>query len=108
MKKNIPIFILAGIFAFALWIGRAEGQGSTQGQRGLTIESKSATTSDYIHQGCRSLTFIFSSSFTGTIQGIAFAGANDSSLTIPVQTGDVLGDIRYTVTAGTLRMVYTR
>lgn len=75
-------------------------------QVALYIETVTAT--GYVRAGTRSLIFIFSSGFTGTIQGAAFAGSTDASINIPVMKGDTLNDVYYTVTAGSMRIVYTK
>lgn len=54
--------------------------------------------------GARSVTFIFSSDFTGTIAGGAFAGATDASVDFVGPLGSTLGAIAVTVSAGTVRI----
>lgn len=75
-------------------------------EAGLSITT--ATTSGSVTRGARSVTFIFSSDFAGTVAGVAFAGATDSSFTPPIQTGDTFSAIAYTVTAGNVRIAVVR
>jgi len=65
----------------------------------------------------KSVTFVFGTTFVGTIAGVCFAGAAgvcytgspaDTSLTIPAPAGDTLTDIPYTISAGTLRIIRTQ
>lgn len=72
------------------------------------VIAKSVTSSGFVSHGDRNVTFIFSSDFTGTIQAVAFAGSADKSLTLSAESQDVLGDIYYTVTGGTLRIIEVR
>lgn len=68
-----------------------------------------ATTSGTVAARAKSVTFIFSSDFVGTVKGVAFTGAADSSITLNTpQPGDVLSSIAYTVTAGSVRIVRTQ
>lgn len=99
------------ILILALWLAlipTAYPQGQVFGQRGVSVESRAATTTDRIREGARSVTFLFSSDYTGTIKGIAFAGTRDVQITLEAPDGDTLGDIAYTVTAGTLRIIQIR
>lgn len=64
-----------------------------------------AATDGTVAAGARGLTFIFSSDFAGTILGAAFSGGTDSSVTIPVPSGDTLGAVAYTISAGSARIV---
>jgi len=63
------------------------------------------TTSGTIAAGARGLTLIFSTDFTGTVGGVAFNGANDSSFTFPIPSGDTIGAVSYVVTTGSIRAV---
>lgn len=66
----------------------------------------------HIKAGCSSVTFIFNSSFVGTIQGAAFTGSTDSSVFIPANGSgpgiNRLSDVYFTITAGSLRVVEVR
>ena len=64
-----------------------------------------ATTSGTVAAGAKVVEFIFSSSFTGTVLGVAFAGATDSSEKFTAPGNDTLGAIVYTVTAGSVRIM---
>lgn len=66
------------------------------------------TTSGSTRSNCKSVTFIFSSDFVGTINGIAFTGATDTAWTPPIQTGDRWVAQTYTVAAGSMRIMYTQ
>lgn len=75
------------------------------GQRTATIVAH--TTSGSVAIGCRSLTFIASSDFSGTVL-TNFPMAAGAGLTIPVPAGDTLGAVAYTVSTGTLYSVEVR
>ena len=62
------------------------------------------TTSGTVTAGAKEVEFIFSSTYTGNILGVAFTGASDSSLRFVAPTFDTLGAIAYTVTAGSFRL----
>lgn len=51
-----------------------------------------------------SIVLIFSSDFTGTVQGVAFAGAADYSLQLGAN-GELLKSVNVVVTAGSVRLV---
>lgn len=106
MKTKTPLLIVITLFLAAVWLGLkpTEAQTSTQGQLAVDVELKSATTSANTINNCQSVTFIFRSSFTGTVGGVAFTAA-DVPLTIRAEHGSVLRAIPYTVTAGTLAIV---
>jgi len=67
-----------------------------------------ATTSGSVRAGARGVVFIFSSDFTGTVNGIAWAGATDAFYSPPIQAGDSFEEIPYTITAGSIRIIVTR
>jgi hypothetical protein len=73
-------------------------------QRQLSIVAH--TSSGFIKQGCLGLTFISSSGFSGTVSGYTLAAS--TTLTIPISSHDWVGDVYYTVTAGTLYSVEIR
>ena len=58
--------------------------------------------------GCRGLTFIFSSDYTGTVAGKTFVGTTDASYTVPMQTGDTLAAVSVVVTTGNVRIIEVR
>jgi hypothetical protein len=64
-----------------------------------------ATASGTVSKGMQEVTLIFSSDFEGTVQGVAFDGSTDASLTLRAQAGQTLGQVRYTITAGSIRIV---
>lgn len=65
----------------------------------------SVTTNGTVSAGARSLTFIFSSDFTGTVLTTSFNGAYDKSVDIPVPAGDTIAAVAYTVVTGNIRIV---
>lgn len=64
----------------------------------------SFTANTIVDAGSKSVAFIFSSDFTGSIGGVAFSGANDASIDFNGPHGEVLGPIDVIVTAGTVRI----
>lgn len=100
------VALLIGLALLLTVATRAHGQSGTQGQLVTDVELKSATTSGTTINNCRSVTFIFRSSFTGTVGGIAFT-ASDVPLTVRADNGNVLRAIPYSVTAGTLVIAQT-
>lgn len=66
------------------------------------------TTGGTITRGLRGVVFIFSSDFVGTIAGTAFTGAADGSFSPPIQPGDTLAAMTYTVSAGSMRIIPVR
>ncbi len=97
---------LAVLLLFSLTLSPV--MADTQGQEQVKVQSVTANGSVGANQ--RSITFIFGSTFVGTIGGIAFTGGTgaDSSLTITAQSGNTLGPVTYTVSAGTMRIVTTK
>lgn len=68
--------------------------------------STAHTTSGTIAAGSRSLFFVASGDFVGTVMGIpVLAGAG---FNVPVTPGDTTGAVAYTVSAGTLYSVEVR
>jgi hypothetical protein len=65
------------------------------------------TTSGYIKQGCVGLTLITSAGFSGTLAG-TFTPAASTTYTIPIPNGSTMGDVYYTVSAGTLTSIEVR
>lgn len=98
MKTSVLILACLVIFALCLPCRAVAGV-----QKNVTITA--ATTSGTVAAGSQKLTLIFSADFAGSVQGAAFAGAADASLTLDAPDGDYLPVITYTVTAGTLRIV---
>lgn len=75
------------------------------GQRTPTITANTSA-SGTISAGCYNLTLIAGDTFAGTVLGYTLAAG--ASLTLPVQTGDTLGSVAWTRTAGTLFSVEIR
>jgi len=73
----------------------------------LGVDITSATTDGTVAARARQVTFIFRSTFVGTISGVAFSGGsgNDAGLTIKAPAGDTMLSIPYTISAGTLIIV---
>ncbi|MEO7099101.1 MAG: hypothetical protein ABI162_07045 [Luteolibacter sp.] len=104
MKK----FLLVLSLVFALFASSAiavpEYQNYTPGSQPFAV---SATASGSVAAGTFQVTFIPSTSFTGTIMGVAFVAA-DAPFTLRANAPNGLQAIPYTVTAGTLRIVGSR
>ena len=94
------------LFAIALCLICISAFGDINQQRAANIYT--ATSNGTVAAGCRSLIFIFSATFVGTVNGTAFNGNTDASLQIPVNAGDWLGPVKYTVTAGSVRIMEVR
>jgi hypothetical protein len=78
----------------------------TTGQEQVSIKTcTSSSNSSGTLSGDRSVTFIFHASFAGTIAGNNQFTSADVPLKINAESGDTLGPITYTVTAGTLLIV---
>ena len=79
-------------------------------QLSLQSETFTTQTAGYLPAGTYWSTWIFSSSFAGTVQGVTFVGGTDTSIHFP-NSGDgedSYGEIYYTRTAGTLRCLSAR
>lgn len=88
---------------FALLLGVLNPTTPSSSQR--TVTSSSVTTSGTVTAGAYSITFIFSSDFTGSVDAVAYDGANDSSVTVQAPASDTLEAVAYVVTTGTLRII---
>lgn len=64
---------------------------------------KSYTADFNVPPGFTSLDLIFSSDFGGTLNGVAYSGATDTSQSFD-GNGDLLGGIKVVVSAGTVRL----
>lgn len=62
------------------------------------------TASATIPPGFTEVEFIFSATFTGTVSGVAFAGATDYSTSFRADSKERLDEIDFTVTAGSVRV----
>lgn len=98
--------ILACLLLFLLTLSPVLA--ADQGQEQVIITT--ANSNGTVDANARSITFIFSSTFVGTIRGVTFTGgaAADSSLTIAAQAGDTIGPVVYTISAGSMRIVALR
>lgn len=104
MKKLILIAAVMATVATTTW---AQSNVTIVGKlRTPTITS--VTSSGTVAAGARNVTFVFSSTFTGSILGVAYAGSSDASQTISAGSADALDAIAYTVTAGSMRIVDVR
>ena len=97
MKKLILIL------ALTLCVLPAQAQFTSGGTVTPTITT--VTETGTIPAGAKSLTFIFSSGFAGTLLGTAFAGGSDSTVSLTAPVGDTLTAVTYTVTAGSFRLI---
>ena len=77
--------------------------GAGPSTRAVVISSLTGTGT--IAAGHRSIEIIFSADFTGTIDSVAFAGANDDFISFQAPGDDVLDAIAYVVTTGSIRVV---
>ena len=75
------------------------------GGKSVTPAIANVSSSGTVAAGARSLTFIFSPDFAGTILGVAFAGGVDDDFTISTSGRDYLTAVAYTVTAGSLKIL---
>ncbi len=96
MKKCIFFLLFFVLFSLSGLYGQRTPEGTT------------VTTSGTVTQGCRKLTFIFSTNFTGTVLGVTYSGANDASISYDAPTGDIIKAVPYTVTAGNIRIIDIR
>ncbi len=99
MKR--PILIMAIWFCLLCAL---RAQTSSQGQLVAEVELRGIGANGSTINNCQSVTFIFRSSYTGNIGGVAFT-ATDVPLTIRAEHGSVLRAIPYTVTAGSLAII---
>jgi hypothetical protein len=76
--------------------------------RTFTATITTVSASGSVGAGARSVTFVFSSDFSGTVLGATFAGSADSSITIAAPSGDMLEAITYTRSAGSIRILVVR
>lgn len=97
MDYRLKPLLLFFLFAIAGLTGEAKANS--------TVSITSVSSSGQIASGFQEVTLIFSSDFEGTVQGVAFDGETDASLTLRAQSGQSLGQVRYTVTAGSIRIV---
>lgn len=89
------MLILAGLKAVA------QGGGSTE----RTATGTTATGNGSVAAGAKSVEFIFSSDFAGTVLGMTFSGAADASYSLPyLPGGDTYPAIAYTIDAGSARI----
>lgn len=77
------------------------------GQAQLTPVTTTETdsTNSPVVAGFRSVTFILSTDFAGTINTATYAGANDAVAPFDAPAGFTLGEIAFTVTAGNARII---
>ncbi len=70
-----------------------------------TLTSVGATSSGTVTAGASSVTFLPSSDFTGTIDGISYPGTDWQVIPFTAAVGKTLPAIAYTRSAGTLNIV---
>lgn len=77
--------------------------GSAMAESRVVLSSE--TSSGIVASGMVEITFIFSTDFTGSVQGAPFNGATDSSVRFRAREGDTLSAIKYIVSTGSVRIV---
>jgi hypothetical protein len=102
MKKLI-FYLLTSIFCAHCALAQ-----QMLGPQLLAKTSSTATTSGTVAAGARDVEFIFSSSFTGTIDGVAWAGSTDSAKRFQAIGEHTYPAFTYTVTAGSVRIIEIR
>lgn len=95
--KKLALLVVLAFFSLSPLYAKIDGVD------GVNVSS-SGSTRDQV----RGVTFIFSSDFSGTVGGITFSGATDSSFTPPIPPNDTFGPIAYTVSAGSIRIMYVQ
>jgi hypothetical protein len=103
MKRLLPYGAWIALLICLLIFSTAKGD--ERNQVHLTIVNHTA--SGYVKQGCVGLTFVTSAGFTGTLAG-SFAPASSTTYPIPIPSGATMGDVYYTVSAGTLTSIEVR
>jgi hypothetical protein len=98
MKKLLLILVV-------LFCAIAEPQAQITSGGIATPTIASVTESGTIAAGAKSLTFVFSQDFTGTVLGVAFVGTTDSRISLDAPAGETLTAVVYTVTAGSFRLI---
>ena len=70
------------------------------------VKGTTASASGEVQRGYRKVTFLFSSTFAGTLLGMTMAGATDTApLTIEAPDNCTLGALPYTRSAGSVRII---
>lgn len=100
----IGAMLLLAPIANVLLMGEAQAQTSGQGQMAVDVELRGAGSNGNTINNCTEVTFIFRSSYTGNIGGVAFT-STDVPLKIKADNGSTLRQIPFTVTAGTLVII---
>lgn len=106
MKKQL-LCSLAGVLAFAT-TGLADNPNVRLVGIARTPTISLKTTSGTVALGAKSVVFIFSTDFAGTVLGVTYSGATDSSQSFTAPSGDGLTAIAYTISAGSARVVEIR
>lgn len=75
--------------------------GGTGGGVQRTLTSSAVTTDGTVSAGAKSVSFVTSSDFSGTINGVAFP-VSASKNVAPISPADTIAAIPYTVSAGTI------
>lgn len=96
MKTKLSLLV-ALLICFPMWNIQAKE---------LTVDVVNTTSSGSVLARAQQVTFVFSATFTGTINTVSMDWAAGGTLTVKAdQAGDTLGAITYTVTAGTLHII---
>lgn len=108
MKNLTLTLIIAFIIACFIvrFIPDVKAQTSGQVQLVADVELRGVGANGKTRDDCQQVTFIFRASYTGNIGGVAFTSA-DVPLTVRADNGNVLRQIPYTVTAGSLVVIST-
>jgi hypothetical protein len=95
MKKLL--LIVATLFALSTWNIEAKSLG---------LDTVLATTDGTVRAGAKELTMVFSSDFTGTVNGVSWTWAAGGTYSDHAQqTGDTLAALTYTVATGSIKIV---
>jgi hypothetical protein len=79
---------------------------SASNSTGRQVLSSDETTSGSVPALAKSVLFIFSDDFEGTIDAVDYEGAVDSHLELPMlPKGESYEEIEYTITAGSMRII---
>ena len=100
--NNNTNYILAFILGALQQVGAAlgVGGGGTVGVQ-RTLASSAVTTDGTVSAGAKSVSFVTSSDFSGTINGAAFLASASKNIA-PISPADTIAAIPYTVSAGTI------
>lgn len=101
MKMKLPLVLL--LLAMTAFSCLSAPINST-----LNTNDYSVSAGGTVTAGCRTVTFVFSSDFSGTVNGVTYSGATDTSRTFKDIGEHVYRAIVYTRSAGSIRILETR